>query len=111
MLFAYLMGCIGLGMDSISIMWGPWALGMAATDAKLNARFERAGLQALKPELGLDMLEAAFKSNIIEPIAASLLLRRIQQDYISDFGDITMLLQDGPKSPVSASKVLLHLLY
>ena len=43
-------------MPSSSVMWGPWATGMAVTDPRIFARFERAGLRLIQPAAGLRML-------------------------------------------------------
>ena len=51
-------------------MWGPWAIGMAASEARLNARFARAGLGALRPALGLRLLRAALGSGLSQAVAA-----------------------------------------
>lgn len=45
------------GLPATSVMWGAWALGMAATPATL-LRFERMGMGAIRPSLGLQALEA-----------------------------------------------------
>ena len=52
------------GVGATSVMWGPWATGMAASDARLNARFARAGLAAIAPALGLRLLSAALASGL-----------------------------------------------
>ena len=60
----------GTGIRSTSIMWGPWAIGMAASEERLNARFARAGLIALQPALGLRLLRAALGLGLSQAVAA-----------------------------------------
>lgn len=40
-------------------MWGPWALGMAAANPRVAARFAAAGLSLLTPPQGIKLLERA----------------------------------------------------
>ena len=40
-------------------MWGPWATGMAASDARIAARFAKAGLRLISPVAGLQLLTSA----------------------------------------------------
>ena len=47
------------GLPSQSIMWGPWATGMAASDARIAARFAKAGLRLISPVAGLQLLTCA----------------------------------------------------
>jgi len=61
------------GVASTSIMWGPWATGMAAQDARLNARFARAGLATIAPSAGLCLLTAAVSSGHSQLVAAPIL--------------------------------------
>jgi KR domain len=44
------------GLNALSIMWGAWAVGMAARDPTLIPRFERAGLSVLTAGSGLSAL-------------------------------------------------------
>ena len=37
------------GRAHASMLWGPWAAGMAALDPALQARFAKAGLGAISP--------------------------------------------------------------
>jgi acyl transferase domain-containing protein/acyl carrier protein len=46
------------GLQAGSVMWGPWASGMALQDPALLARFKRAGLAAIDPPTGLRLLQA-----------------------------------------------------
>ena len=46
------------GLPSRSVLWGPWATGMAATDARIGASFQRAGMALLQPQQGLRLLQA-----------------------------------------------------
>ena len=45
------------GLPSTSILWGPWATGMAASDPRIGASFERAGMMLLRPAQGLGLLQ------------------------------------------------------
>lgn len=45
------------GVASQSVMWGPWATGMAAANPRVAANFARAGLTLLSPAVGLRLLE------------------------------------------------------
>ena len=38
-------------------MWGPWRVGMAASNAQIQARFQEAGLTMLSPKVGIQLLE------------------------------------------------------
>lgn len=50
------------GLPSQSLMWGPWKVGMAATDPKIQARFQKAGLSMLGPQRGIQLLSSAMAS-------------------------------------------------
>ena len=50
---------LSAGLPSQSILWGPWATGMAAADPRVGASFQRAGLSLLSPQQGLRLLQAA----------------------------------------------------
>ena len=56
---AYSRGRTNAGYSSQSIMWGPWASGMAASDSRIAARFSAAGLGLLTPFEGMRLLEKA----------------------------------------------------
>ena len=59
------------GLATQSIMWGPWALGMVATDARIAGNLCRAGLTMLTPASGLRLLSAVLKMTAsIETVAA-----------------------------------------
>lgn len=58
-------------MPAAAIIWGPWAVGMAAADARVAARFERAGLALLTPPLGLRLLAAALGALRPQSVAAA----------------------------------------
>ena len=51
------------GAPAVAVGWGPWATGMAAADARLGARFERAGLGLISPAAGLAALSCALQSS------------------------------------------------
>ena len=77
------------GVSSVSIMWGPWALGMA--NNTMVARFERIGLQPFNPKSGMVLLETALASKTAELVAATIIWKRIAQDAIfrtSIFADV-----------------------
>ena len=40
----------------MSVMWGAWALGMAASDKAMLARFQRMGMGVIQPPAGLTAL-------------------------------------------------------
>ena len=60
------------GMPAIAVAWGPWATGMAAADARLGARFERAGLGMMSPAAGLAAL-----SSVLTGCGANVIAARI----------------------------------
>ena len=37
-------------------MWGPWRVGMAASNPEIQIRFQKAGLSMLSPKLGIQLL-------------------------------------------------------
>jgi len=47
------------GIPSQSVMWGPWATGMAATDPRIAARFTKSGLSLIQPHTGIQLLASA----------------------------------------------------
>jgi len=59
------------GVPAAAIIWGPWAVGMAAADVRVAARFERAGLALLTPPLGLRLLAAALGALHAQSVAAA----------------------------------------
>ena len=65
------------GLAASAIMWGPWALGMAAADARLHARFARAGLAAIPPALGLRLLSAVLAAGIAQAVAAPIVWQHL----------------------------------
>lgn len=67
------------GVAASSILWGPWATGMAAHDARLNARFARAGLATIAPALGLRLLSAALASGLSQLVAAPVFWDKLHQ--------------------------------
>ena len=58
-----------VGTNCHSIMWGPWAIGMA-TASTIN-RFEHVGLHMFDPKAGLTVLEAALGIKRAELVVAS----------------------------------------
>ena len=58
------------GIPTVSIMWGPWAVGMAASNSRITARFEQAGLEAISPAKGLQALVEVISSRHSSLIAA-----------------------------------------
>ena len=58
-------------------MWGPWAAGMAAADARLQARFARGGVAAIKPALGLRLLSTVLAARSGTAVAAPILWRQL----------------------------------
>ena len=46
----------GAGLRSVSVMWGAWATGMAASDAAITQRFQRLGMGTIQPSAGLAAL-------------------------------------------------------
>ena len=52
---------IAAGVPAVAVGWGPWSTGMAATDARLGARFERVGLGLISPAAGLAALSSALQ--------------------------------------------------
>lgn len=70
------------GLPFTSVMWGPWAAGMAASLPKSAlALFVQAGLSLLAPDDGLSLLEAAISDAI--PPAASFLAARLGVSSLS----------------------------
>ena len=69
------------GRAFASVLWGPWATGMAAQDPALLRRFQAAGLAVIKPAAGLHLLSVALASPASVPAAAvlagSILWRRL----------------------------------
>ena len=59
--------CILQGIPTTSIMWGPWATGMAFRNLESAKRFSRAGLEHISAERGLDALHRAVVSKLPEP--------------------------------------------
>ena len=53
--------CIA-GRPCQSLMWGPWAVGMAVTDSRIATRFKAAGLTMLLPQTGIQLLTRAIAS-------------------------------------------------
>lgn len=47
---------MGPGLRSVSVMWGAWAAGMAASDAATAQRFQRLGMGIIQPHAGLAAL-------------------------------------------------------
>ncbi|MCP4378917.1 MAG: SDR family NAD(P)-dependent oxidoreductase, partial [bacterium] len=45
------------GLPATSINWGPWAAGMAASDASVEAEIRKRGLEMLQPAEGMALLE------------------------------------------------------
>jgi acyl carrier protein len=45
------------GLQSVCVLWGMWALGMAVQNSSVIARSEAGGLPILEPEKGLEALE------------------------------------------------------
>ena len=58
------------GIASISVMWGAWAVGMAASDPSLAARAERAGMGIITPGGGLAALVSALSGGQAAVVAA-----------------------------------------
>lgn len=48
---------LNTGLPYASVMWGPWASGMALDDPAVLARFERAGLTAITPTSGMRIMQ------------------------------------------------------
>jgi hypothetical protein len=67
---------IFVGLNSMSIMWGPWAVGMASS-RDIQVRFSRAGLMAIAPVQGLSLLRTTLKTGINELIVAPLIWEKI----------------------------------
>jgi KR domain len=68
------------GLNSISIMWGLWAAGMAAKDAALISRLELSGMLAIGPDEGLSTLGwlvAARHPIVPQVIAAPIIWERL----------------------------------
>ncbi|MEV8629904.1 SDR family NAD(P)-dependent oxidoreductase [Streptomyces sp. NPDC051079] len=64
------------GLPGVSLAWGPWALaGGMAGDAE-RRRTARAGVEALTPEQGLALFDAAVASESPDPVLAPLALAR-----------------------------------
>ena len=47
---------LAAGLRSVSVMWGAWAAGMAASDAATAQRFQRLGMGIIQPHAGLAAL-------------------------------------------------------
>lgn len=72
----YILLCLA-GVAASSILWGPWATGMAAADARLNARFAKAGLMTIGPALGLCLLSLTLQSGLSKLVAAPIMWERL----------------------------------
>jgi hypothetical protein len=51
-------------------MWGPWATGMALTDASILQRFEKAGLTSITATAGMALLDGFLAAGDIRPAAS-----------------------------------------
>ena len=60
------------GLPSVSIMWGPWAIGMAASNNRMISRFKREGVEIILPAAGLHAILSAISSSHAVVVAASL---------------------------------------
>jgi len=54
-------GFVHIGLPIQSIMWGAWAIGMAAK-LHITKRFEDNGMGIIQPSIGLDALAAILTS-------------------------------------------------
>lgn len=57
------------GFGTVSIIWGAWAVGMAATAAATLRRFERLGMGAITPARGLAALAHVLATASAPPTA------------------------------------------
>lgn len=65
-------------------MWGPWGLGMAATDGSIASSMQRAGLSLLSPAFGLRLLAAILATaTAVQPVAARVSWGRLLQHRAS----------------------------
>ena len=71
------------GMASVSVMWGPWALGMAAADPRLAARFERTGLGSIGPVVGIETLASTLQCSQATFLAARINWNRMMAANIA----------------------------
>ena len=93
------------GMDAISVLWGPWALGMAAAQATTLARFVRGGLRPLHPAQGLRLLATVLQRAVNQVVAASLVWKQmlLQAPAISQlFAEIPQQLESVQPNIVAA---------
>lgn len=94
------------GLSASSILWGPWAVGMAAAKPAILARFRKAGLQAFTPVTGLRALSAAMASTCTNPLTASIAWEVLlqAQSTVSPVFDEFLPAQDAAPAPVPGAR-------
>ena len=93
-----------LGLPGLSINWGPWATGMAASlDRRQQARLAAQGLGTISPEAGLALMQDTLGQNVpqlgILPVDWVQFIQQFSTHQIPTFLATFSLSTQGPSAP------------